>query len=753
MTTYTGSYVSVGSGQSVRAEMVVTVSYPGGSLSSGDTYCTVSWTLKLRKNSGAGYANDTSTWSLTGDHAASGSKAWSLGGSGAVATIASGTDTVSLTYSTQSWDVTGSIDHAVLPGVPSVAVSHPVPSRPVTAPAAITGLSAVRVSDSRVDLSWTRNATTSAPYDTIELRRVEHTTGNDAIIAILPGSATSYVDSTTRDNRFYEYLCRPRNAAGTVAFTSPVAVRTTPSIPGTPTVVKMATGDITVRLPGVFSPAATHWDVQHVEDGVDVSTPLVSGVPVSTTSWTHTAPDPAKTHAYRVRMAADGPVGSGWDYLTSAWSARSATVQLQAPPSAPTDVAPDVADATGVVPVSWQHNPVDSSLQSAYEVQWRLVGGSSWTSTGKVSSSVSQHDFAAATWTNGDDVEVQVRTWGADPSASAWSVTHVLTLSAAPVAGITAPDTTWTSQTLTATWTYFDVEASAQSAWVARLLDSAGATLETLSGTGSASSATFATPVADGMSYAVEVEVRDGSGLWSAVASAPFAVDYLPPPTPSIAATWHADDGYATLDVDVAAPVTGEQPVDHLMVERATVGGWVRVADGLTSWPVSLVDMIPPLGTVVTYRVVAVSDIGSEAYAQAAADTAACWLFINHGPGFGQVVRLDSNIDVGRTFGRAKTLHQFVGRRKPVEFAGGSTTRTYSVTATLWNPVLTGGHGEDQSSWEDIEALAEAEAPVIVRDPSGVRLFCSVGDVDESGLHGTTSRVSIPLTEVDWSES
>ena len=748
MATTWGSYRDIGG---TLAQVGLDLSYSPSSVSGSTTSVTVSWALLLRTQ---GWANGNDDWSVSGGASGSGRRSWSHSGA-ATSTIASGTKTVALVYgSTQKFSMSGRMDD--LAGSTTdltVSASLTIPARPVTAPAAPSGATITRASDAKQVLTWVNNGTPSAPVDSSRIERRDNTmpAGQYVTVAIVGGAASSFVDATTRADRRYNHRIRSGNSAGGSDWTYFGVWSTTPAAPGAPTVKKNASGGIVVTR-GSLSDAATGWRVYDSPDGgADV---LVSGsepIAAGTTSWTHASPDPAQTHRYRLEAVTTQPV------LYSAKGGYSSTVQLQAPPAAPTNLAPAVADATEAITLTARHNPVDTSEQTYYEVEQRATSADPWTTlAAKTASGVTAHEVPADTWANGAPVRLRWRTWGADPDPSPWSAEHVLTLSARPVAGITSPAASWSSQRLTAAWTYFDEESSAQSAWEAVLADSSGTPLETRSATGAATSAAFVQQVANGASYEVRVRVRDGANLWSHWAVQAFTVAYAPPPTPTLEAAWHEDDGYVTLTADVGAEVPPERPAVSLRLERATPAGWVMVqgADDLESWPTTVTDMTPPLGQAIQYRVVAVSDIGSEAYSETVAvDARACWVFINHGPGFGQVVRLDSNIDVGRTFGRAKVLHQFVGRRKPVEFGGGHTTRTYSVSATLWNPVLTGGHGEDQSSWEDIEALAEAEAPVIVRDPSGVRLFCSVGDVDESGLHGTTSRVTIPLTEVDWSES
>ena len=66
-----------------------------------------------------------------------------------------------------------------------------------------------------------------------------------------------------------------------------------------------------------------------------------------------------------------------------------------------------------------------------------------------------------------------------------------------------------------------------------------------------------------------------------------------------------------------------------------------------------------------------------------------------------------------------------------------------------------GGHDAVEpglGTWDDFDELAGADAPVILRDPSGVRMAVSVGDPSEAGHLTHLPTVSVNLTKVRWSE-
>ena len=95
------------------------------------------------------------------------------------------------------------------------------------------------------------------------------------------------------------------------------------------------------------------------------------------------------------------------------------------------------------------------------------------------------------------------------------------------------------------------------------------------------------------------------------------------------------------------------------------------------------------------------------------------------------------------------------GRARPVEYAGDATARVYTLSADVrapWHPPER--DGLVTATWEEMDDLATAAAPVLVRDPEGTRLFCSVGEVAQGDVLTSGLRTyTVTLTEVDWAEA
>lgn len=619
----------------------------------------------------------------------------------------------------------------------------PPPPEPPPPPSAPTNLAVESVSDTQQNLTWTRNGS----Y-TQRVQRRDDGANRWVSIATVSSSAQAYTDSSTTPGHVYEYRVTATSSGGTAA-SNEVTVWTTPLTPAAPSAARGADGNITVTRP-VPAQGVTVWQVQRFYDGTPVSPPA-GPLPASTATWLHVDPPTTQTHTYRVRFGVERDREAT---LWSDWSPISAPVVLTSPPLAPSDLRPTGGqDATRTVVLDWRHNPVDTTAQSAYEVRWRVDDGA-WSSTGPVASTTSRHEWAPGTFTNGTTLERQVRTWGFHGDPSPWSASQVVPLAAAPVVSILSPDEgqTWGSQALTVTWEHWSATGSPQSGWRVILADDQGTPIEEWAGSGPSREFTLPAVLLDATTYRVGVEVTDGQGVRSQVEWVTVPVSLQPPPVPTLVATWQPESGTVLLEVDVPAAAPGEVEAQTITVIRADGDRWTVVATGLPPGG-STVDRLPPTGTLVTYRAVAVSALPSSTLgAPVVVDTPTDRVYLSHGPGFAVTVVLSSNVTLSRTASRTKVLHHFAGRPDPVEYAGDARHRAWILTASRWEECITGAREDVQSDWAELVDLSDAPAPVALRGPHGVRAFVSVGEISEGGVYETESSVSLPLTQVDWSE-
>lgn len=392
----------------------------------------------------------------------------------------------------------------------TVFISRPVPEAP-------TGLMVARVSDSQHTLNWTRNSV----YTSVVVQRRTNG-GSWQQIGVAAGNAFTFTDTTTTPNRKYEYRVAGRAASGQSGWSGVATVYTTPAAP---TGVSAArSGDDIVVSASAVPPYASSFDVE------DAGSVIATAV---TMPFTHVDPNPATPHTYRVR----GRVGS----LLGAWSAASNTVQLIAPPNAPTGLAPNgaVRASDDDVVFSWVHNPVDSSAQSAYELQYRAPGGS-WTPLSGSTSSTVPVSLPVG------DVEWQVRTKGAHPDWSPWSATAVFSVIDRPGVAVTQPGDVWDASTLTVEWSWLQAQGRPQSGWQVELVRD-GDVIEARSGSGPGASVTLTTRLTEG-DWTVRARAATGD-VWSVWAEQAFTVAFEPPAEPILSGVWDESQGGVSLQV------------------------------------------------------------------------------------------------------------------------------------------------------------------------------------------------------------
>ena len=472
--------------------------------------------------------------------------------------------TVNLQYGTE----TGIQVKGQISGINNVGVTVYVdqwfnlPARPYQLPNPASNFTNTYVNDNKVDLSWVANYTGSdgaTPWHNQYIDRTSTGEWADATqVAALGWEPTNWTDTTLQPNKRYNYRHRASNSAGSSPYAyASNSLYTKPAAPNKPTFAKQADGSVKITAKN-NSPWATKYRIDDSADGSTWTTLTSSGtISALGTDIVHTqsSPNNAVTHRYRVMVQT--PDGK--------WSAASPTsdiLQLQAPPNPPAWAAIAQAfDATSAITTPWTHNPVDSTPQTAYEVQWRSSADNgatwtAWTTTGKVTSTTSSRTWAANTFPQNRLIEMQVRTWGAHTTASSWSATATIRTSAKPTTGVVFPasNADVPAKRITAAWNYSDAEGSAQSAWRVNLYSAAGALLGTWQGSGRQT--TFAIPydLEDDTAYRVGIQVRDGAHLWSAEASSTFSVDYLPPPAPVFSASWDEEKAAAILTIGNPAP-------------------------------------------------------------------------------------------------------------------------------------------------------------------------------------------------------
>lgn len=640
--------------------------------------------------------------------------------------------TITISASLNGLDYYGTGTTASLPA----GIYHTIAARPYDAPAAPTGVTVARNSDTQHTVTWACNPATAAPYTSQDVYRWDNVTAAFvAVVTGLPGAQTSFVDWTTVANRAYTYLVVANNSAGSTASAASTAVQTTPGAPASVAAAKSGANVVVTWVDGHTSGMLCTVEVWESAGGGAYS--LLATVAAGAQSYTHTSPSTGVTHQYQTRTKSTVGTTLYSGFVTSN------LVQLSTSPNAPTGLAPSgvAVDASEAQTLTWVHSSADTAPQSKFQIRHRLVGAGSWTTITAVVSPVSTWTLPPATYANGTQFEWQVCTWGVHATASAFSATATVQTSTRPTVVISAPSTTVNVSTLTLVWGYYDAESTAQAEWQAELTNSVGTLVEAKSGVGTALTTTFTAKVATASTYTVRIRVRDGSGLWSTWTSRTFTVTYLPPAAVAVTATYNAASASVVLSFIPAASVAGVTvPQASLTVRRRVDGGaLVVIAEGVAP-SASLVDVAPTIHGVNVYQVTVLSALPSSAVmAEVSVTTAETrWVFLSGGTSLATVLKVRAN--VRHTTGADEELQQFADREKPVLLSSIATQDGVSVSGVI---------DSEASRPTDFHALQKTPGVKLLRAPSGLRLFGKLSGMATEEDNPRLTPVSFNMTESD----
>ena len=722
MTTYSDALPA--SGTSMTGDIRANVS---ASIKGDRSGWDVSWSLYLYATNNSGFPWQNSGANAWLDVGGTRRRSWSGGydfpsGHGTGYTIGLGSGSYFLPVTgdgTGSLAVAFAFDDSGSLGAGSGSGTYTLPSI-LEAPNAPTAITSSYVSDSQASVGWTNNYPSNGAPVTNNLRE---SINGGAFAQSLSIAATSSVDASTAVNRKTIFQVNAENDTGVSAWSaSSPAVFTTPAAPTDVAAAKDASLNIVVSLTphvaftehehvivhGTVSGGVTAWD----------GSPLTA-LAAGTSTYTHTAPDSGSLHVYKI-SARNTDTGA----LTSA-EVVSNTVQLLAAPNKPTlpALGPFVDKAKAFIP-AWVHNPVDTTPQKAYELGYSTDGGSTWSTTGKITSTTSAKTFAASTYAADVALTVRVSTWGEATSggrettgASSWSDLATVTFKTRPVVTVTAPADagTYTRSALTVALGFSQAESATFVNATIKLYDATPALLETLLSTTRASTL-MDTAVDDGVSYSVTVTVIDSNGLVSDEAESDFSVAYTLPVPAVVTATYLPDIGWTQLGLTIASPGAGQVAATLVTIKLTIDGATETVYDEYPSAStLTLLDTFPTIFGTNDYTVTTISNDGATTNTLATVVTAEEeWGFLSTGEGFSEVVKFGGNFELEAAPSVDSTLFKAAGRSRPIALYG--TTGDLIVTGSC---LVAAGFG---STADELEAFLLIPGKAGYRDPSGKRI-------------------------------
>lgn len=419
--------------------MRVGIEVTWAAVANGDT--TADATIKIYTENQYNYSSDGQV--LTYGGSISGTTSYTNNGSSGSVTLRA-TKTYSYTYGSTSYgsSPTSKTFSAALSGsyngvTPSNSVTSAVPARPYAAPVAPSAVSVSRVSDTGSKIQWTNNATSGKPWSNVWLQKSINGGAFATVTTAIAGTATSYTDTSAVPNQKCRYQVASDNTVGTSAYVQTGDIYTTPADPVSPARTPSGSDQVITWANTGMGYTEYGSDVIAYKNGVSVG--VIGSVATGIATFTHTPTNPVAAYTttdrwkYTVRHKTTAGVQGTLYSAETAFTTETAGVTST--PSAPTLLVPDniIIDPSLPNVFTWQHNPTDASAQTQYELQWRLAGGSTWTSTGAVVSGTSSRSMAANTFTDGTTVEWQVRTKGADASWSPWSASVTFSAALTPV--------------------------------------------------------------------------------------------------------------------------------------------------------------------------------------------------------------------------------------------------------------------------------------------------------------------------------
>lgn len=324
--------------------------------------------------------------------------------------------------------------------------SSPVESEsvyiPPLKPIAPKSMTAERESDNRIALDWVADSTAGREAANFVVERSVDGGAWSSIAEV--GAVEAMTDTGAYANHSYRYRVYAKNATGTAGYAYSDTIVTTPAAPGTPVGDRLGDGTAKIAIPNTAR-NVTYTEVQRYEPEYDAWAEPVA-LAGRVTSWADASAPTDSAVQYRARNVH----GEGNGALCSPWSALSGKIVPKGRPKAPTLVYPDaravVRDDGMTVEVSWRHNPVDGSAQTAAQVRITWGGRSAVVAVaGAASRAVI--NLASLGVSLNQQLEWAVRTRGAyrataEPDSdnmSPWSEARAMTVCRAPSVAFVLP--------------------------------------------------------------------------------------------------------------------------------------------------------------------------------------------------------------------------------------------------------------------------------------------------------------------------
>ncbi len=240
-------------------------------------------------------------------------------------------------------------------------------------PDAPTGLTAIKVSSSQIDLAWIDN---SSNEDGFKIERKTGLDGTYAQIGTVGAGVTSYEDTDLSGNTEYYYQVRAYNSGGNSAYSNEANATTDPGPPAAPSALNL-TPVSTSQINLSWTDNAgneTGFEIQR-KTGTDAYAQIAT-VGENVTSYQDSGLATDTAYYYQVR--ATNAIGA------SAWCSEVGATTWPDPPTAPSALSATVVSANQI-DLSWDDN---SSNETGFKIERKIGVGGDWAEIATVAADV-----------------------------------------------------------------------------------------------------------------------------------------------------------------------------------------------------------------------------------------------------------------------------------------------------------------------------------------------------------------------------
>lgn len=478
------------------------------------------------------------------------------------------------------------------------APAHQYTNAVATTPNAPKSASVARDSDTQNTLSIVPGSPCAGLYLAHDVQR-QMDGGAWSDFGAIEAAGSTKTDRSTSANHSWRYRVRSRNAAGASAWVETGTVYNTPCAPGKPKMSRVSD----TKVKGAFENGANTATGTEVERSPDLE--MWMAVRTTHGKATDFEDDPGGgTWYYRVRNVCGD--------LASAWVESDGIVTICAP-AAPTITSPSSSQVIPMtqasIAVSWRHNPIDGSAQTAVQWRWSTDGGKTWntlTVSGAASSAALANSFAVNT-----RLTVQARTKGAHADYGPWSAAVSTYVRQVPTVTIEEPGNGFTIEnTPVHVRIAYSDPSGAMAAGTLTVRDADGAAVYSRDLMGGLE---FDVPAgewlpSDGAAYALAVTVRSSSTLQGS-ASRSVSVKYVLPSVAIAVAVPDPETGYVAVTVREGC-TDSAVAMESCSLWRNVGGARTLLAEGLLDGS-KVVDRYAPLNTDYSYETASFADSGA----------------------------------------------------------------------------------------------------------------------------------------------